>query len=291
MMSSHRCSTTLLLAMLLSTQAAFADSVVLFDFNQLQPSGRKHKHQGSTPTVIESYMEGIYGSDITVGPGVQAANSATKGGHKNFGGVLTAPNIFLTNGKGKNSGISLTFGADPIDSFAVDWGVQKGGSGITIKADGVIIYQHLLTKSEKKTGLLVHLGPFIFDQPIQTLQFIGMKRTKLTIDNLEVNFQQGYGDIGGETGTGSGLWLFQDSYLPTPSDPPTNTGDIGDGAAAGGTDGGGGPNDLPITTTDFFVTGPNIQQTDGRVPEPASWVMLALGLLAAGVSKKLTRNG
>jgi len=217
-------------------------------------------------------MEGIYGSDITVGPGVQAANSA------------------LTNGKGKNGGISLTFGADPIDSFAVDWGVQKGGRGIIIVADGVIIYQHLLTKSEKKTGLLGHFDPFIFDQPIQTLQFIGMKKTKLTIDNLEVNFQQGDGGTGGGTGTGSGPWLL-DSYSYRPSDPPTNTSDVGDGGAGGGTGEGGGPNDPPITTADVFVTGPDIQQTDGQVPEPASWVMLGLGLLAAaGVSKKLTRH-
>jgi hypothetical protein len=86
MVSLHRWSITVLFAMLLSSQAAFADSVVLFDFNQLPPSGRKH--QGSSPTVIESYMEGVYGSDITVGPGVQAASSATKGGHKNSAGVL-----------------------------------------------------------------------------------------------------------------------------------------------------------------------------------------------------------
>ena len=309
MVGLHRYSTALLFAVLLFSQAAFADSVVLFDFNQLQPSGRKHKHQGSTPTVIESYMEEVYGSDISVGPGVQAANSARKGGHKNYGGVLSAPNTFLTNGKGRNGGISLTFSADPIDSFAVDWGVQKGGRGIIIVADGVIIYQHLLTKREKKTGLLGHFDPFIFDQPIQTLQFIGMKKTKLTIDNLEVNFQQEDGGTGVGTGTGSGLWLFQDIYSYRPSDPPTSTGDVGDGGARGGTSAGGGPNnpaaiilgeqvpgggpnDPPITTTDVFVTGPDIQQTDGQVPEPASWVMLGLGLLAAaGVSRKLTRHG
>jgi hypothetical protein len=316
MLGLDRWSTTVLLAVLLSSQAAFADSVVMFDFNQLPPSGKK-KHQGSSPTVIESYMEGLYGSDITVGPGVQAANAATKGGHKNSGGVLSAPNTFLTNGKAKNGGISLTFGADPIGSFAVDWGVQKGGSGIIIKADGVIIYQHLLTKREKKTGLLGHFDPFIFDHPIQTLQFIGMKKTKLTIDNLEVNFQQGDGGTGGGTGTGSGPWLFQDSYSYRPSDSPTNTGDVGDGGAGGETGAGGGPNDPadiilamwetevqageqvpgggpndpPITTTDVFVTGPDIQQTDRQVPEPASWVMLGLGLLAAGFSKKLTRRG
>ncbi|MGE5302927.1 MAG: PEP-CTERM sorting domain-containing protein [Alphaproteobacteria bacterium] len=264
-MRLHRWSTTVFFAMLLFSQAAFADSV-MFDFNQLPPSGKK-KHQGNTPTVIESYMEGIYGSDITVGPGVQAANSA------------------LTNGKGKNGGISLAFDADPIGSFAVDWGVQKGGGGIIIVADGVTIYQHFLTKSEKKTGLFGHFDPFIFDQPIQTLQFIGMKKTKLTIDNLEVNFQQGDGDAGGGASTGSGLSLFQDSYSNTPSDLPTTTGDVGVGGAGGETGAGGGLNDPPITTTDVFVTGPDIHQTDGQVPEPASWVMLGLGLLAAaGVS-------
>jgi hypothetical protein len=274
MLDLHRWRTTVvfaILATLLFSQAAFADSV-MFDFNQLPASG-KRKHQGSTPTVIESYMEGIYGSDITVGPGIQAANSA------------------LTNGKGKNGGISLTFGAEPIGSFAVDWGVQKGGSGIIIMADGVIIYQHLLTKSEKKTGLFGHLDPFIFDQPIETLQFIGIKKTKFAIDNLEVNFQQGDGGSGGETGTGSQLALFEDSNSNPPSDPPINTGNVGDGGAGGGTGARDGPNAPPITTTDVFVTGPDIQQTAGQVPEPASWVMLALGLLAAGVSKKLTRHG
>ena len=285
----RRWSTTALVALLLSSQAAFADSVVLFDFNQLQPSGKKQKHQGSTPTVIESYMEGIYGSDIMVGPGVQAANSVRKGGHKNYGGVVSAPNSFLTNGRGKNGGISLTFEADPIGSFAVDWGVQRGGRGIMIVADGVIIYQHLLTKSEKKTGLIGHFDPFFFDQPIQTLQFIGMKKTKLTIDNLEVNFQQGGGGSDGGTGAGSGLSLFQDSYSDGTSDPPTNTGDVGVGGAGGETGAGGGANDPPITTADVFVTGLDIQPTDGQVPEPASWVMLGLGLLiAAVVSKKLT---
>ena len=287
----RRRSTIVLFALLLSSQAAFADSVVLFDFNQLQLSGKKQKHQGSTPTVIESYMEGIYGSDIMVGPGVQAATSATKGGHKSYGSVLSAPNTFLTNGKGKNGGISLTFSVDPIDSLAVDWGVQRGGSGIMIVADGVIIYQHLLTKSEKKTGLIGHFDPFFFDQPIETLQFIGMKKTKLTIDNLEVNFQQGDAGSGGGTGAG-GLSLFQDSYSDGTSDPPTNTGDVGVGGAGGETGAGGGANDPPITTAGIFLTGPDIQPTNGQVPEPASWVMLGLGLLAAaGVSKKLRRYG
>jgi hypothetical protein len=233
----------------------------MFDFNQLPPSGSK-KHQSTTPTVIESYMEGIYGSDIIVGPGVQA------------------PNSFLTNGKGKNSGISLTFGAEPIGSFAVDWGVQKGGSGIIIIADGVTIYQHLLTKSEKKSGLSGHFDPFFFDQPIQTLQFIGIKKSKLTIDNLQVNFQHGNTGPQGELGTGSGPSLFQDSHSYWLSDPPTSAGDIGDGTAGGVIGAGGGPNDSPITTADAFGTGPDIQPSNGRVPEPASLILLGAGLVA-----------
>jgi PEP-CTERM motif len=183
----------LLLGIFQSNQAVFADS--LFDFNQITAPRKKTQHAAA----IDAYMESLYGSEITVGPRTQIAGSSATSGRRAAASLSSASNAFLRNGRGSDSGITLSFDASPISSFSVDSQVFKRGVGILIKADGVIVYQHLLTKAEKRSGIMESIDPILFDQPVHTLEFIGMKRTKIGIDNLRVNI--GEDQIGAEVPT------------------------------------------------------------------------------------------
>jgi hypothetical protein len=156
-------------------------------------------------------MQGIYGSDVNVARGAMAAAAMAD---------LNSPDTFLVNGKSKNSALVLSFGRSPINSFAVDWDVFRKGTGITIKADGVVIFQELLTKSEKKTGVSDHLAGVFFDHPIHTLEFIGLGKSKIGIDNLAVNIPL----------------LGDGSKDPSPASPFT---DSGHGRETGGNKSGG----------------------------------------------------
>jgi hypothetical protein len=187
-----------------SSQVVFADS--LFDFNDINAPRKKKLHAAA----IDTYMERLYGSEITVGRGTRVVNGA--GNHSRAATSLSSnSDPFLKNGRGKNSGIKLSFDASPISSFSVDSQVFKRGFGILIKADGVIIYQHLLTKAEKRSGIMDSIDPIFFDQPVHTLEFIGMKRTKIGIDNLLVNL------LGGNGGNGEGGGGSQSALIPEPS--------------------------------------------------------------------------
>jgi len=173
----------LLLSIFLYNQPVFADS--LFDFNELNVPKKKSQQAAA----IESYMERLYGSDITVGPGPQIVTSAPRGAQaaQAASGLSPAYDAYLKSGNARNPGITLSFDASPISSFSVDSLVFKRGVGILIKADGVIVFQHLLTKAEKRSGVMESIDPVFFDKPIQTLEFIGINRSKIAIDNLEVN--------------------------------------------------------------------------------------------------------
>jgi PEP-CTERM motif len=187
-------SLLLLLGIFQCNQTVFADS--LFDFNQVTAPRKKTQHAAA----IDAYMESLYGSEITVGPRTQIAGSSATSGHRAAASLSPASGAFLRN-SGKNSGITLSFDASPISSFSVDSQVFKRGVGIIIKADGVIVYQHLLTKAEKRSGIMESIDPIFFDQPVHTLEFIGMKRTKIGIDNLRVNL--GEDQIGADVPTAS----------------------------------------------------------------------------------------
>lgn len=153
-----------------------------FNFDEINSPKKKTLHSAA----IDAYMERLYGSDITVGPRAQVGNSSGNRGHA--AARLSAPShSYLNNGKGKNSGITLSFDASPISSFSVDSQVFKKGVGLIIKADGVMIYQHLLTKAEKRSGIMDSIDPIFFDKPIHILEFIGIKKTKIGIDDLAVN--------------------------------------------------------------------------------------------------------
>jgi hypothetical protein len=176
------CSSLFLsLSISLCSQAVFADS--LFDFDRINAPKKKSQQAAA----IESYMEHLYGSEITVGARTQVVNSS--GNLARTGAALSAPSDgYLKSGKGKNSGITLSFDASPISSFSVDSQVFKRGVGLIIKADGVIIYQHLLTTAERRSGIMDTIDPIFFDNPVHTIEFIGLKRTKIGIDNFQVNF-------------------------------------------------------------------------------------------------------
>ena len=181
----------ILASIFLFNQAVFADS--LFDFNDINPPKKKKQHAAA----IDAYMERLYGSEITVGPRTRLAGMPGRNA-RTAASLNPASGAFLKNSGGKNSGIELSFDASPISSFSVDSQVFKRGFGILIKADGVIIYQHLLTKAEKRSGIMESIDPIFFDQPVHTLEFIGMKRTKIGIDNLQVNLAT---DVGGDPPT------------------------------------------------------------------------------------------
>jgi hypothetical protein len=187
-------SLSLLLSIFLYNQAVFADS--LFDFNEINAPKKKKQHAAA----IDAYMENLYGSEITVG--LQTRLAGMPGTHARAAASLSpASGTFLKNSGGKNSGITLSFDASPISSFAADSQVFKRGVGIIVKADGVIVYQHLLTKAEKRSGIMESIDPILFDTPVHTLEFIGMKRTKIGIDNLRVNLTED--QIGGDPPTAS----------------------------------------------------------------------------------------
>src|SRR4030095_4900956 len=156
------------LVALLHNRLAFAER--FFDFDEISAPKKTTLHSA----VVQSYVERIYGSDVTVASRTEVANNSS-----------------LKNGKGKNSGILLSFDAVPISSFSVDSQVFKRGVGFLFKADGVVIYQHLLTKVERRTGIMESIDPVFFDKPVYRLEFVGINNSKVGTDNLVVNIPSG----------------------------------------------------------------------------------------------------
>ena len=255
---------TLLLSTLIFSHAASADGLSHFDFNDVPVSQKKKTDSAAQ---VESYMENIYGAEVRLGPGVRATNNArgrTIGMHLGNSdtsplGVLVPaaelPDTFLMSGKGKTPSIVITFGEVPIHSFAVDWQLFRKARGLTIKADGKVIFEQALIKAETKVGMLGHQDPIFFDDPVHTQEFIGWKKSKFGIDNLVVNFPLGGdGDFadGPEGPSGTGPLEISGDVLPE----PTLTGFI------------------PPTTI-VADTGAGL----ASIPEPATFLLLSLGLL------------
>lgn len=201
----------LLSSIFLFSHAAFADSY--FDFDEINAPKKKNTHSAA----IDAYMERVYGSDITVSPGAQVVGPRAPRNHGRAAAGFSPPSdSYLINGKGKNSGITLSFDASPISSFFVDSQVFKKGVGLIIKADGAIIYQHLLTKAEKRSGIMDSIDPIFFDKPIHTLEFIGIKKTKIGIDDLTVNLSQPSEDLENQLGAEEAAQV-QVTSVPEPS--------------------------------------------------------------------------
>jgi hypothetical protein len=250
---------------------------------------------------IESYMEGLYGSDITVSRGITATIGSLSTSEMIFRGGLapsvSSPGAFLLNGKSRNSGLVLSFGNSPINSFAVDWEVFRKGTGITIKADGVVIFQDLLTKSQRKTGVSDRLAPVFFDNAIHTLEFVGLRKSKIGIDNLAVNIPQP-----------------NESSDKQPSGSSNSAGDEapqGNPEGGGSSSGGGFPGDNQKNGNDYSGQQPEFsregnhnevypngwygsydgggsRQFESQVPEPTTFILFGVGLLVLGNLKALT---
>ena len=193
------------LLVLFSQRAVFAD-MVSFDFDNISGQGKKGPKAGD----IEAYMEGLFGSNITV--------SLNTGFGKNGG------NGFLRAGKGRGAGFTIDFGDNPIDSFSVDWFLRKGGKNFTILADGEVINQQLLTKAQSKVGSYGSQGSYFFDEPVQQLQFIGRKKKSFSIDNLKINIPLGEDEDPADSESNENGALLSGNDLPGYNPP---AGDIG----------------------------------------------------------------
>ena len=174
-----------LLTFLVFPLAALAD-MVHFDFDAIQTPAKK----GIASPAIEAYMESLYGFDVSVslntavvrGRSITIANSLYS-----FSGTAGDGDAYLTTGKGKGlAAITIDFGDNPIESFSVDFQLFKKAKNFAIVADGVVIDQHSLSKAQRKTGLSGQTVLF-FDEPVETLQFIGSKKKSIGIDNLVIN--------------------------------------------------------------------------------------------------------
>ena len=242
---SKRISWTVLcfLTVLIYDRPAFSESMVLFDFNQIHSQSKK----GVSASDVEAYMEGLFGSDISVSQNTMAVNS------------------FLKVGKGKSaSGITIDFGANPIDSFSVDFQLFKKAKSFTILADGVVINQQTLSKAQRKAGLTGHQSSYFFDTPVQTLQFVGLRKKSFAIDNLVINIP---------LPTDEELDDLDNLNEESESDSNENENNSSGNSLPGGAGAGG----------DSIIT----NQVTAAVPEPSSLLMLAMGVCGAWFSRRV----
>ena len=234
-------SSLILIAVLLPAPAM---STVVFDFDDVPVPSRR------TPggPLVEVYMEGLYGSNVSVSPNTSAAHGSS------IHNALDVDNSYLKIGKGKGpSAIVIHFDDNPIDSFSIDFKLFKKAKNFSIYADGELISMDALSKAQRKTGMAGQ-KTFFFDSPVHTLEFVGKKKS-FAIDNLVVDLPED-----GETGI-----ILQQLSGTLPSD--TNNNNNNEGNTSGPTF---------IATN---LTGPETQN-QVAVPEPSSFLLLAIGLAA-----------
>ena len=136
-------------------------SAILFDFEDVPDE--------SGAAAIEAYMEGIYGSDITV----------TKGVVGDYGPLGSDHYI---HGQGwPTRSISISFNEVPITSVSFDWGTIY--NAFYAYADGVEFFSQR-NRAGWSSG---NSGTYSFALPVTTLEIIGRyKGGEISIDNLNV---------------------------------------------------------------------------------------------------------
>jgi len=153
---------TLAVSTLLFLESAAA-TTVLFDFEDVPYCGNAE--------VIETYMENIYGSDITV------TSARAKTGF--FSGPLGDDKyIYASPWLGKSC-LSISFNEEPITSVSFDLGMII--SSFTAFADG----QEILSESWHCWSS-DNSGTIYFDSPVTTLEFTDSCIGIIELDNLTV---------------------------------------------------------------------------------------------------------
>jgi hypothetical protein len=195
-----------LLVMLVASLAipgGAAAAPILFDFNSISDN----TNSSSGEDAIENYMEGIYGSEITLALGARAENDKIEGRPT---GAYLGPDIFLINRWNTTSisstlrdRISITFEDVPITGLEFDWEIfpvtESGqNADLTVKVwteqqlvleqPGTTIFFSQLLGPAKEAGALGHES-FAFSAPVTMVQFIDWNDAPIGIDNLSLPTQ------------------------------------------------------------------------------------------------------
>ena len=137
---------------------------VLFDFEDAEYPGG--------PEIIEAYMEDVYGSDITVTHAV-VGDGLLPG--------LLGPDHYIQVGPAFGQyEMSISFHEVQIVAVEFDWAVEC--NNFYAYADGELFFSYEGCPSWTQGTA----GPFLFDEPIETLTFSNSGLWEIEVDNLNV---------------------------------------------------------------------------------------------------------
>jgi hypothetical protein len=272
-------------SMVIATRG-FAGPEVLFDFNSLS-AGKKTGSEA-----VGSYMDSVYGSDVSLDSGLQTSRKGVKTSSKwthlgNSEGAsarypmtraerkrLPSDTFLFSRANSKRAAprIVIHFDKDPITSLKFDFEIFRGrknaASGIIVRAGGVTVFQYSLLGAQAKAGHLGLEGPIFFDAPVHTLEFIGMPGSGIGIDNLAVNIPAPQSSSADSSESdGSTPFVTPD----VPAGPPSNPDPYSDPPSNYGSSSVG---------TDANIT---------ALPEPSSLLLVGVGLIGLGLLRKILR--